>query len=319
MGLKYYKDKNTLVDITASTKFSDIIGSDSEASISITATPKWKYKVQTSQELVWAVQNRITSIVLQSDINVTADLDFEAAATTAASNRTCTTLDLNGYVLTGDFEIKLLNADLVLIDSRPTATHSDLSLPRGGIIGEEVFIYATSSGSKPMDWPSNTVYANGGTITGATSISGALASIVSNGGSHTNFRETVNNSSGTINSGSYVLPQVFVNVVSEKAIAPTAPSKSGYKLAGWSRNGEYFNFNYTVKSNMTLTAIWALPGDTNGDGDIDILDLVRLKKYTVKATECKAENRAAADMDDSGSINSLDLTILKKLLLGILN
>lgn len=619
LGLKYFKDKHTLVDITADTKFSDIIEDESKASISLTVTPKWKYKVQTSQELVWAVQNRITSIVLESDINVTESLDFEAAATTAASNRTCTTLDLNGYVLTGDFEIKLLNADLVLIDSRPTATHSDLSLPRGGVIGEEVYIYATSSGTNPIDWPSSTIYANGGTvlgetelkspnqsyikntadtvtvfegqvkaysnidggiylktvtvhnnsnkyitkgifyggltdesridpkskviavsfglteaqgeipkqifvgvdsykasepeniptaagrsficwstdngkvfdfeaneisesttlyptwevtvstaaelktaveageysivlgadiaytddivfragtsyldlnghilsngsennlsvkiqngditlsdsdpeathtdtalpeggiidgfgieiscgdsnsgtvlyanggtITGATSISNASASIVTNGGTPTNFRGTVNNSSGTIsggryfaavenyakitggsfyggiiakgekssvtgkkftvnynsNGGSNVLPQVFVNVVSEKTIAPTAPTKSGYKLAGWSRNGEYFNFNYTVKSNMTLTAIWALPGDVNGDGDIDLLDIVRLKKYTAKAAECKAENKAATDMDDSGGIDSLDLTILKKLLLGILN
>ncbi len=620
LGLKYFKDKHTLVDITADTKFGDIIEDESEASISLTVTPKWKYKVQTSQELVWAIQNRVTNIVLESDINVTENLDFEAAATTAASNRTCTTLDLNGYVLTGDFEIKLLNADLVLIDSRPTSTHSDLSLPRGGIIGEEVYIYATSSGDDPMDWPSSTIYANGGTVlgetelkstnqsyikntadtvtvfagqvkaysnidggiylktvtihknsnkyitkgifyggltdesridpnskvitvsfdltgaqgniskqifvgvdsykaiepeniptaadrtficwstddggafdfeaneisenttlyptwevtvstaaelksavevgdysivlgadialdsdvvfgagtkyfdlnghilsggsnrdclsmkiqngdiilsdsnpeaahigtslpeggiidgfeieiscgesisstmlyanggtvTGTVSISNASASIVSNGGTPTSFRGTVNNTFGTINGGRYfaavensakitggsfyggiidngdkasvtgkkftvnynsnggssVLPQVFVNVVSEKMLAPAAPTRSGYKLAYWSRGNLYFDFRSTAKTNMTLTAIWALPGDANGDGAVDILDLVRIKKYTSGTADCKPENKAATDMNDSGGIDSLDLTLLKKLLLGISN
>lgn len=54
-------------------------------------------------------------------------------------------------------------------------------------------------------------------------------------------------------------------------------------------------------------------GDVNDDGNVDIIDLVRLKKYTVNtSTEIFEE---AADLDGNGEYNSADLIELRKMLL----
>lgn len=616
MGLSYYDaSSKKLIDITSTTTFEDIIKDSTETAISLTVTPKWKYNAPYPTELLWAVKNKISHIVLQKDILLTEGLDFSV---NSVAEHTRTTLDLNGYALTGEFEITLLNADLILTDSRPTAAHSDYTLPFGGVIGDGIAIYATSSSD--VNWASSTIYANGGTVLGDvqlkspsqsfitnttdtvtvfagnvrafSNISGGVylkqvqidsgwknkitkgvfyggltdescldksktftlyfnltnvqgdipnqifvgidsykasepenvptadgraimcwstdkgeifdfetdeiskdtillpcweitvsnteelneainsglysivlgddiafdhnitfyssthildlnghilsngttdrvqmciskgnlticdsapntvhsdtslpaggiidgfeidiflhadnrssesvlyanggtitgvvllmdknASIVSNGGTPTNFKGNVRNDTGTISGGRYftpvqnssvinggsffggiiskgdsssitgkkftvkydtvggteILPQIFVNVSSEKMCAPATPAKSGYKFAYWNKNGTYFDFNYTVKSNMTLTAVWVVPGDANGDGNVNITDLIRMKKYAAGSAEYTKATKTAADMDNNGSIDSIDLTIIRKLLLGVLD
>ncbi len=57
-----------------------------------------------------------------------------------------------------------------------------------------------------------------------------------------------------------------------------------------------------------------LPGDVNGDEAIDILDLVRLRKYLVNsATSINEDN---ADLDGDGSVMLRDLVLLRRLLVG---
>lgn len=55
-------------------------------------------------------------------------------------------------------------------------------------------------------------------------------------------------------------------------------------------------------------------GDINGDGSIDVRDLVAMKKAA--AVDKEAENKTNGDMDLNGKINSSDLAILRKRLLG---
>jgi len=58
-----------------------------------------------------------------------------------------------------------------------------------------------------------------------------------------------------------------------------------------------------------------LYGDVNDDGEINILDLIRLKKYTLDSEKNRI-NYAAANLSTKDSdINSMDLVFLKKLLL----
>lgn len=57
----------------------------------------------------------------------------------------------------------------------------------------------------------------------------------------------------------------------------------------------------------------ALPGDLNGDGKVNILDLIRLKKYLAGA---KVELVGSADVTGDGKVNILDLIRLKKYLAG---
>lgn len=57
------------------------------------------------------------------------------------------------------------------------------------------------------------------------------------------------------------------------------------------------------------------PGDADMNGSINIVDLVRMKKYS--AAGPGTNNYVAGDTDNDGSVNAEDLLYLKKLLLGI--
>ena len=56
------------------------------------------------------------------------------------------------------------------------------------------------------------------------------------------------------------------------------------------------------------------PGDANGDGNIDLLDLVRIKKYLADPDNVRIDN---ADYTGDGTVDSLDLAGVRKYLLGI--
>ena len=57
-----------------------------------------------------------------------------------------------------------------------------------------------------------------------------------------------------------------------------------------------------------------LPGDANGDGDVDVLDLVRLRRHL--AGEQVELSESCADLDGDGEVSILDLFRLRKLLVG---
>lgn len=100
----------------------------------ITLTARWTLKAQevsNEQELTAALADSANGVVrLTADITITAGLKIERDVT----------VDLNGYVLRYDeaadpdsiFHVKA--GKLTLTDSAPTASHSDASLPAGGLI-----------------------------------------------------------------------------------------------------------------------------------------------------------------------------------------
>ena len=68
---------------------------------------------------------------------------------------------------------------------------------------------------------------------------------------------------------------------------------------------------FIIDSISTLTQNFA-DGDANRDGTVDILDLIRVKKYSVGI---QTEICAAADLDGNLAINAEDLIQLRKILL----
>ncbi len=62
-----------------------------------------------------------------------------------------------------------------------------------------------------------------------------------------------------------------------------------------------------------ITVYSILPGDINGDGDVNALDLIRLKKYIADDTTVIVGN---GDVNGDGDVNLLDLIRLKKYLAG---
>ena len=78
------------------------------------------------------------------------------------------------------------------------------------------------------------------------------------------------------------------------------------------------SFTVTVvqkeKSSEKLAGKW-LPGDVNGDGTVDVMDLILLNKYILGSAELSPEALAAADMNNDGSVNATDSLLLLKQIL----
>lgn len=58
-------------------------------------------------------------------------------------------------------------------------------------------------------------------------------------------------------------------------------------------------------------------GDTNGDGTVDIIDLIRVKKHIAGVITLTGIDFDTADIDKNGILNSADLTRIRKILLGV--
>lgn len=70
---------------------------------------------------------------------------------------------------------------------------------------------------------------------------------------------------------------------------------------------------FALENNINIQYIPKLPGDVNRDGEVNILDLIRLKKISVGTD---TENNSS-DLNSDGTINSLDIAILRKTLIGL--
>ena len=71
-----------------------------------------------------------------------------------------------------------------------------------------------------------------------------------------------------------------------------------------SSNSKMASYNAVVK------------GDVNGDGIIDILDIVKIKNQMLGNSELKGAYMSAADIDNNGSVDLMDIVKAKSLLLG---
>ena len=57
-------------------------------------------------------------------------------------------------------------------------------------------------------------------------------------------------------------------------------------------------------------------GDTNGDAEITILDLLRVQKHILKSSTLSGANAKAADVSKNSEIDILDLLKVQKHILG---
>lgn len=84
-------------------------------------------------------------------------------------------------------------------------------------------------------------------------------------------------------------------------------------VTGQTENGISNSFTVTVTDpDFTRKA-----GDVNGDGNVNVIDLVRLKKHIAGILTLTGISFTAADFDKNNIVNSTDLLVLRKMLLGI--
>ena len=97
---------------------------------------------------------------------------------------------------------------------------------------------------------------------------------------------------------------VTVYTASGNVINGTNLLSTGQTIKITSPNGETRRFNIVVS------------GDTNGDGQSTILDLLQIQKHLLGSTLLSGHNLKAADVNNDGNVTILDLLVVKKQLLG---
>lgn len=244
----------------------------------MTLTAKWvTTNVSTEAELKEALNAGATSIKLVGDFKLSSTLDLTDKNIT---------LDLNGYVLTGNIQLAdtsaLPQSILTLIDSRPTATHSDKSLPVGGVVKGNITLTRGNGNASHL-------YANGGTVTGQTSLPSYAGGIFCTSNTPTAFTGYVGNYGeihGGIFYGSIKESCIKENTVtfmngssryalevvadSNKVVAPiSSPIKAGYDFEGWYNGDTKYTFGSTLSESITLTAKFSNPKTYNISYDLD--------------------------------------------------
>ncbi len=98
------------------------------------------------------------------------------------------------------------------------------------------------------------------------------------------------------------------------------PVREGYIFAGWTgSNGNIPQKNLVIATgttgNINYIANWIMYGDVNGDGEVNIMDLIPMSKYVSGVTDTKI-NLEAADVNTDGVVDDIDVAIMKKYLAG---
>lgn len=225
--------------------------------------------VQSEDALKAAIES-FASIKLDQDITLSSTLDLSGKKIT---------LDLNGHVISGAEILVITNlgpASLTLIDSNPAATHTDSTLPLGGVVSSEI-----SMKRKANVYPGFVFYANGGTITSRFYSDTGNASVKCTSDTPTVFTGnmegyanlyagiyygTIGNLVGiqgkkvTFQCGDEVYAYEIVSS-DNKVVAPVAPPvKTGYqKFGGWYNGNTEYTFGSTLSENITLTAKFINP------------------------------------------------------------
>ena len=250
--------------------FSTPIKTEDSADMILAA--KWitPLAVATFEELKTAIEAG-TSVKLTADIELTQSLSI--------SDGKVVLLDLNGYVLSENknkTEIQLNGSAqttrLIVVDSRPTAAHTNAELPTGGYLNARVNMQGNYS--KLMD-----LYANGGTIKsvyantqagdiywseGTPSVIQSRTGYVAPRGGIYYFNCPIKNDGDnsvkkiTFMDGDKVYAVEGLNFLSPSRTAyePTAPVKQGCRFDGWYLGNAKFDFATAITSDLTLTAKW---------------------------------------------------------------
>ena len=267
----------------------------------ITLTAKWVNEVTDETTLRTAINEGITNIKLMADINLSRALDL--------SNKNIT-IDLNGYVISGaDISINAGNgkANLTLKDSRPTATHTDSTLPKGGVVKSKISM--KKDGGSYNDC---VLYANGGTVTSDFYTNTHIVSIKCTSNTPTAFTGNISGyvhlyggiyygsiaSSVTIEAkkitfknGNNTYAYEVVDTGNKTVTPINPPIKEGYNgFDGWYNGDTKYTFGSTLSEDITLTAKFSNPKTYNISYKLDGGTATNPATYTVKSEDITLNN-----------------------------
>ena len=99
------------------------------------------------------------------------------------------------------------------------------------------------------------------------------------------------------------------------------PTKTGYSFEGWFTDPELSNAvgaSFTPDKDCSLYAKWekvVILGDADGDGEIDVKDVVQITRYLAGGWDV-AIDMTVADVNKDGKVNLKDAVLLRRYLAG---
>lgn len=127
-----------------------------------------------------------------------------------------------------------------------------------------------------------------------------------------NYSATPDGNGGIANDG-VLIERTYGENVDYKEIVP---ERAGYSFMGFYSDAEYANkieLNSTIDRKATVYTKWSDFADITADGNVDLIDLVRIKKMASNVED----KSSAADLDfDGTNASGSDITVLRKKLIG---
>lgn len=96
----------------------------------------------------------------------------------------------------------------------------------------------------------------------------------------------------------------------------------GYKVVNSSgeeiQDSDLIGTGYKLITDTNKEYTLIVTGDSNGDGNINLVDLSRIRKYHLKIITLQEEYQKAADANYDNEVNLIDLSIVRKAILKII-
>lgn len=104
-------------------------------------------------------------------------------------------------------------------------------------------------------------------------------------------------------------------LVSEDAAANAKLPVSVSYLEGDVVDADFEDLELNIE-NGNISVIDYIPGDVNGDGRINTVDITWIRRYRMGGYDLGYFNAAAADVNDDGRINTVDITLIRRYRMG---
>ena len=111
--------------------------------------------------------------------------------------------------------------------------------------------------------------------------------------------------------------------VNGNAIIPEEPDVPGYKFGGWYLDPEFTEeaespvFGKTEALYAKMTGLLMFPGDANGDGDVNMKDVLLMRRYIAGVAQDSEIILGNADLTGDGEVDMRDVLMLRRQIAGI--